>query len=120
MRRYSLSLTDYFGTTELLLSCYISVEGHEGRRMKPLILILTVLVAGCAVTYPVTIIDDTADMVVIRATGKTEYEAMHSATAKAESMLGQYTEVRPPDCNYNSGGQQGVGSWHECVVYAAK
>lgn len=88
--------------------------------MKPILFITALLLIGCAVTYPVTVIDDTADMVVIRATGKTEYEAMNAATAKAVSMLGQYTEAQPADCDYNTGTADSAGAWHDCVIYAKK
>ena len=90
----------------------------------------TILLTGCGVTYPVQIIDDTDDFLVIRATGKTEYEALKSEQAKATEQLGVYIEQKPASCDYNPGqGSQNiggtgvyenVGSWHECVIYAQK
>ena len=88
--------------------------------MNRLTALAALLLAGCGAHYPVTVIDDTAEMVVIRATGKTEYEAMNAAKAKAVAMVGQYTEVRPADCEYNTGSYDSAGSWHECVVYAGR
>lgn len=90
------------------------------KRFEPLSVIAALLLAGCGITYPVTIIDDTDEMVVIRATGKTKYEAMSAATAKAQAMLGQYTEAQPADCNYNDGTADSGGAWHDCVIYAKK
>jgi len=85
---------------------------------------------GCAVTYPVTVIDETDDLVVIRATGKTEYEALKSAEAKAVEMVGVYIPQKDPTCNYNPGqGEQNiagtgvyenVGTWNDCVIYAQR
>jgi hypothetical protein len=98
--------------------------------MRGLLLCAAGALAGCAVTYPVQVVDETSSLVVIRATGKTEYEALKSAEAKALDMVGVYIPQKEPTCNYNPGkGQQNlggtgvyedVGSWTECVVYAQK
>ena len=98
--------------------------------MKTLALLIAVFLTACATTYPVSVIDDTADMLVIRATGKTQYDALKSAKQEATSKLGQYVKAAEPDCNFNpSRGSQELygtgiyeyaGSWHECVVYAQK
>lgn len=98
--------------------------------MRLIAALCVIVLAGCGVTYPVTVIDDTDNLVVIRATGKTEYEALKSAEAKAVQMVGEYVPDREPDCNYNPGkGQQNlggtgvyqdVGSWTECVIYAKR
>jgi hypothetical protein len=99
-------------------------------RIITIIAITVSMLAGCGVTYPLQIIDNTDELLVIRATGKTEYDALKAAEGKATEMLGTYIEQKPADCNYNPGqGQQriagtggyvDVGSWHECVVYAQK
>lgn len=94
------------------------------------VLVCTLALVSCGVTYPVTIIDETDNLVVIRATGKTEYEALKSAEAKAVQLVGEYVPDRDPTCNYNPGkGQQNlggtgvyenVGSWTDCVIYAKR
>jgi hypothetical protein len=101
-------------------------------RIITIIAIAASMLAGCAggIKYSLRVIDSTDELLVIRATGKTEYDALNSAVGKATEMLGTYIEQKPPDCNYNPGqGQQRVagtgsyvdlGSWHECVIYAQK
>ena len=101
---------------------------------KRIVLVAAVVVGailvGCGTTYPVTVIDNTDSLLVIRATGKTKYDALKAAKAKATELLGNYVAKKPADCNYNpgqgsqniggSGVYENVGSWHECVIYAQK
>ena len=76
------------------------------------------VLASCATTYPITVIDQTDELLVIRATEKTKYKALIAAKNKVKSMLGEYNESQEPDCAISDSGN--VGSWWECVVYAKK
>jgi hypothetical protein len=96
-------------------------------KLRATITLIAAFMTSCGTTYPVSIVEDTQDLLVISATGKTQDDALNAAEEKAVEEVGVYITQKGPDCTYHPGGGQEISghfykteSWYECVIYAQK